>query len=89
MMDRDGSLLRNPCLALCVAIWAAIYWYRGRERKTDPIKLRMRQAAKLKWKQTAEITEARQLSFGARLIVSEYIYILTIRADCVLTNAGS
>jgi hypothetical protein len=40
-----------------LAICAAIYWYRGRERETDPIKLRMRQAAKLKWKQTAEITE--------------------------------
>lgn len=39
------------------AIWAAIRWYRSRERETDPIKLKMRQAAKLKWEQTAEVTE--------------------------------
>ena len=38
-------------------IWAAIRWYRTGERETDPIKLRIRQAAKLKWKQTAEIAE--------------------------------
>lgn len=37
--------------------WAAIRWYRTGERETDPIKLRIRQAAKLKWKQTAEIVE--------------------------------
>jgi hypothetical protein len=41
----------------CAVIWAAIRRYRGHERETDPIKLRMRQAAKMKWKQTAEITE--------------------------------
>jgi hypothetical protein len=44
-------------LLACVAIGAAIYWYRGHQRDTDPIKLRMRQAAKLKWKKAAEITE--------------------------------
>jgi hypothetical protein len=39
------------------AIWGAIRWYRGHERETDPIKLRMRQAAKMKWEQTAEVEE--------------------------------
>lgn len=44
-------------LISCTAIWAAIWWYRGREQETDPIKLRIRQAAKLKWTQTDEITK--------------------------------
>jgi hypothetical protein len=42
-------------LLACLGIRAAIYWYRGRERETDPIKLRMRQAAKLKRSKTVEI----------------------------------
>jgi len=38
------------------ATWLAIYLYRHRKSETDPIKLRMRQAAKLKWKKAAEVT---------------------------------
>jgi hypothetical protein len=43
--------------AAAAAIWAAIRWYRSRELETDPIKSRMRQAAKMKWKETATVTE--------------------------------
>jgi hypothetical protein len=41
----------------CITIWAAIRWYRRRERIADPIKVRMRQAAKMKWTETARVTE--------------------------------
>jgi hypothetical protein len=44
-------------LAAAAAIWAAIRWYRSRELETDPIKLRMRQAAKMKWRATATVPE--------------------------------
>jgi len=44
-------------LLACAAIWAVIRWYRIREREVDPIKSRMRQAAKLKWKKIAEVTQ--------------------------------
>lgn len=40
-----------------IVLWVAIRWYWGRRRETDPIKLRMRQAAKLNWKQTDEVTK--------------------------------
>ena len=43
--------------AAAAVIWAAIRWYRSRELETDPIKSRMRQAAKMKWKETATVTE--------------------------------
>jgi hypothetical protein len=38
-------------------IWGAIRWYRHREPETDPIKSAMKQAARMKWKQTAEVEE--------------------------------
>ena len=44
---------------LSIAIWVAIRWYRLRERGIDPIKSRVRQAAKLKWEQTAQVIEDR------------------------------
>jgi hypothetical protein len=44
-------------LLVCTAIWAAIHWYRSQKSETDPITLRMREAAKLKWKKTAEVKE--------------------------------
>lgn len=41
----------------CGAILAAIVWFRGRRRDTDPFESKIRQATKLKWKKTAEITK--------------------------------
>jgi hypothetical protein len=51
--------LAYAILALLVgtAIWAAIHWYRSQKSETDPIKLRIKQAAKMKWKKTAEVKE--------------------------------
>ena len=42
---------------VCGAIWAAIHWYRSQKPETDPIRLRMKEAAKLKWRKTAEVKE--------------------------------
>ena len=42
---------------LSIAIWVAIRWDRRRERGIDPIRSRVRQAAKLKWEQTAQVIE--------------------------------
>jgi hypothetical protein len=47
-------------LLVCTAIWAAIHWYWSQKSETDLIKLRMKQAAKTKWKKTAEVKEDRQ-----------------------------
>ena len=44
-------------LLVCAAIWVAIRWYRSLKSEPDPIKLRMKQAAKMKWKKTAEVKE--------------------------------
>lgn len=44
-------------LIACAATWAAIYWYRNQKLEADPIKLRMRQAARLRWKKTTEVTK--------------------------------
>ena len=49
-------------LLACGVSWVAIRWYRGRERESDPYKSKIRQAAKLGWKQTAEVMED---GFGA------------------------
>src|ERR1035437_915927 len=44
-------------LLVCAAVLAAIHWYRSQISETDPIKLRIKQAAKMKWKKTAEVKE--------------------------------
>jgi hypothetical protein len=49
-------------LFACSAIWLAIRWHRSRQRENDPYKSRIRQAAKLGWKQTVEVPED---GFGA------------------------
>jgi hypothetical protein len=36
-------------------VWAAVRWYRHRNSETNPVKLRMREAVKFGWEQTAEI----------------------------------
>jgi hypothetical protein len=42
-------------LLLGLLIWAAVRWYRCRNSETDPVRLRMREAVKFGWEQTAEI----------------------------------
>jgi hypothetical protein len=44
-------------LLACAAILVAIHWYRCRWREIDPFELKIRQAVKLKWKKTAEVTK--------------------------------
>ena len=45
------------CLLAGFVAWGANHWYRSRKPETDPIKLLIKQAAKMKWVQTAEVRE--------------------------------
>src|ERR1035437_6449618 len=44
-------------LLVCAAVLAVIHWYQSQISETDPIKLKIKQAAKMKWKKTAEVKE--------------------------------
>jgi hypothetical protein len=49
--------------------WAALRWYRSRDSETDPVKLRMRQAARLRWRQASEIeTDGQPTSWARRSV---------------------
>jgi hypothetical protein len=66
-------------------IWTAIRWYRSGERETDPIKLRIRQAAKLKWQQTAEIEADGQGASWAR----RSMHFVRGKEEAVLWHKGT
>jgi len=44
-------------LVAAAAIWVVVRWYRSRAHETDPIKSRLRQAARMKWRETGTVKE--------------------------------